>query len=184
MFPSLLTFPTSSGYSHDSKVMAKKKKELPRGLAHEGGAVDVCRWDFSQVELLHIPKPSSDLRFSSKNYVPPPCLNSEPVRFTACFSESLWSPQPTHSNHRVCLAPVSSPQSQALQHTHGRPSVDTLSAGPIFGFWFVWTVQHGLQDLSSSTKDGTLARCSGSAEVCPRTFQGNPENPLLYQLRR
>ena len=182
LFPSLLTFPTSSGYSHDSKVRAKKKK-LPRGLAHEGGAVDVCS-DFSQVELLHIPKPSSDLRFSSKNYIPPPCLNSEPVRFTACFSESLWSPQPTHSNQRVCLAPVLSPQSQALQHTHGRPSVDTLSAGPIFGFWFVWTVQHGLQDLSSSTKDGTLARCGGSVEGCPRTFQGNPENPLLYQLRR
>lgn len=123
------------------------------------------------MELLHIPRPSSDLRFSSKNSVPPPCLNSEPVRFTACFFKSLWSPQPTHSSPRARLVPVPAPQSQALQHTHGRPSADILSAGPSFGFFFVWTVQHGLQDLSSSTKDGTLARCSRSVEGCPRAFQ-------------
>ena len=41
-------------------------------------------------------------------------------------------------------------------------------------FFFVLSVLHGLQDLSSPTRGGTQAPCSGSLESKPLDHQGIP----------
>lgn len=134
LFPSLLTFSTSSGYSHDSKVRAKIKKELPRGLAHEGSAVDACS-DFSQMEFLHVPKPSSCLRFFQQEVCPTtlPELRTSAVH-SLLLRVTLVSPTNTQQSESAPRSRVIATEPGAAAHPWAALSGHSICRAH---FWFL-----------------------------------------------
>lgn len=183
LFPSLLTFPTSSGYSHDCQVRSKIKKELPRGLAHEGSAVDVCS-DFSQMEFLHVPKPSSSLRFFQQEVCPTtlPELRTSAVH-SLLLRVTLVSPTNTQQSESASL-PRHPHRARHCGAPMGGPQRTFYLQGPfLVSSLFVWAVQRACRILVPQLRMEPLPPAVEAWSGAHLPSRETLRTHVLYQLR-